>query len=202
MKTSKAFVFNGIAVYRQKIVDSVQIVEAIENALEHSSRIGSWERAKVVNSDGSITNEETRTNDGLFLPAATSISDDPHQAALIEIAKILAFNYAECLTDYLSRFQGIVDTKVEQVGLHFLKYELGEQFTAHIDDGPNSPRRVSGLAYLNDDYDGGELYFPKFNLTYSPVAGDIVIFPSGIPYEHSALPIKSGVKYCVATWWY
>ena len=201
MNSLKAVVFSGIAIYRQKIFSSLDLVEAIENILLHNSNISKWERAKVVNYDGSITNEETRTNDGLFLPASNMCSNDPSQAALIEISKILALNYSECLSDYLTRFQGSVKTQVDQIGFHFLKYELGEHFVQHIDDGPNSPRRISGLAYLNDNYEGGELYFEKFNFMYTPVAGDIVLFPSGIPYEHSALPVKSGIKYCVATWW-
>jgi predicted 2-oxoglutarate/Fe(II)-dependent dioxygenase YbiX len=51
--------------------------------------------------------------------------------------------------------------------------------------------------YLNDDYEGGELWFPRFNLTIKPKAGDVVVFPSTYIYEHASQDMVSGTKYSV-----
>jgi hypothetical protein len=53
--------------------------------------------------------------------------------------------------------------------------------------------------YLNDDYEGGELYFPHFDYTYVPQYGDIVLFPSSWLFAHAALVVKSGIKYSAVT---
>ena len=54
------------------------------------------------------------------------------------------------------------------------------------------------LFYLNDDYEGGEIEFPRLDgYVHKPKVGDIAIFPSNYIYEHASLPIKSGIKYCV-----
>ena len=43
------------------------------------------------------------------------------------------------------------------------------------------------------------MYFPKLNLTITPEAGDIVIFPSTYLFSHRAMPVKSGIKYSIVT---
>jgi predicted 2-oxoglutarate/Fe(II)-dependent dioxygenase YbiX len=53
--------------------------------------------------------------------------------------------------------------------------------------------------YLNDDYEGGELWFPFLNCTYIPSYGDIVFFPSTYIYAHASKPVTSGVKYAAVT---
>jgi hypothetical protein len=70
-----------------------------------------------------------------------------------------------------------------------------------LDDGEKTRRYASAVAYLNDNYEGGELYFQDLNFTYQPVAGDVVIFPSGAPFRHEAKPVISGIKYSIANWW-
>ncbi|NDB61871.1 2OG-Fe(II) oxygenase [bacterium] len=57
---------------------------------------------------------------------------------------------------------------------------------------------VSAVIYINDDYEGGEIQFPRLDgYTLTPKVGDIAIFPSNYIYEHASLPMKSGTKYCV-----
>jgi hypothetical protein len=50
---------------------------------------------------------------------------------------------------------------------------------------------------LNDDYEGGELYFPRFDLTIKPKKGDIIISPSNYIYEHASQDMINGTKYAV-----
>ncbi len=58
---------------------------------------------------------------------------------------------------------------------------------------------ITVTVYLNDDYGDGELSFIKENTKeinyFKPKAGDITVFPSGLPYFHGVEPISSGKKY-------
>jgi len=84
------------------------------------------------------------------------------------------------------------------------KYEVGQEFTWHTDQGydlklPQTfSRQFSIVVYLNDDFDGGEteFQFAKFK----PQKGSCLIFPSNFMYSHCARPVKNGVKYSVASW--
>jgi predicted 2-oxoglutarate/Fe(II)-dependent dioxygenase YbiX len=57
------------------------------------------------------------------------------------------------------------------------------------------------IVYLNDDYDGGELYFKNFDIKIKPKAGSIVIFPSVKPYIHESLPVLTNRKMLITHYW-
>lgn len=100
-----------------------------------------------------------------------------------------------CVEDY-GHYWGVVMRYYEV--FNFVKYEgTGKHFAIHADHGPAYATTVSAVAYLNDDYEGGELIFPRFNLTMKPEPGDLVVFPSTFIYEHSSEPIVNGTKYSI-----
>lgn len=80
-----------------------------------------------------------------------------------------------------------------------LRYSVGERYDQHYDGGTESSRSISVLIYLNDDYDGGEIEFPYFNLKIKPKAGTLILFPSNYAYSHIAHPVISGTKYVIIT---
>ncbi len=61
-------------------------------------------------------------------------------------------------------------------------------------------RDYSLLIYLNEDFTGGELYFKKFDYTYQPKAGDLLVFPSNHIYMHEARPVTNGQRLAVVSW--
>ena len=82
---------------------------------------------------------------------------------------------------------------------NFVKYEgAGTHFRIHADHGPTYVTTISIVVYLNDDYEGGDIWFPRMdNLSIKPKAGDIVVFPSTYIYEHASQDMISGTKYSV-----
>lgn len=79
------------------------------------------------------------------------------------------------------------------VNPQFTKYEQGHFIRVHTDDGAAFPLRVgSVVVYLTDDYLGGEISFPKFDLAIRPRAGTALIFPSD--YVHEVRKVEHGIK--------
>lgn len=83
--------------------------------------------------------------------------------------------------------------------LEILKYDVGQFFENHIDTVPGILRTVSMVMYLNDDYSGGELIFPRFNLTIKPPKNCMIVFPSNYVYNHSAEKVTAGSKLAIAS---
>lgn len=59
---------------------------------------------------------------------------------------------------------------------------------------------LSILGYLNDDYEGGELYFPELDYAIRPKRSMLIMFPGNLHYVHGVAPITSGVRYTLSQW--
>ena len=85
-------------------------------------------------------------------------------------------------------------------GIIILRYSGGEEYKEHVDSGLNSPRILSGLIYLNDNFSGGNLEFPRQKISIRPEPGMLVLFPSCFAYPHIAKPVKKGTRFVAVTW--
>jgi hypothetical protein len=67
---------------------------------------------------------------------------------------------------------------------------------------PNhTPQRdYTGVAYLNNDFRGGELVFPDLDITIAPRAGLLVGFPSNHEFVHAVPKVLSGKRYSLPVW--
>ena len=91
-----------------------------------------------------------------------------------------------------------------------LRYEVGGKFQLHADSDVWDaaaeswirlmPRDYSVIAYLNDEYEGGLLHFPRQKYTLRPKAGMLVAFPSGHLYAHEVQETHAGIRYCLVSW--
>jgi|DEB0MinimDraft_12_1074336.scaffolds.fasta_scaffold15660_2 hypothetical protein len=68
-------------------------------------------------------------------------------------------------------------------------------------DHPTKYRTYSAIFYINDDYDGGEIYFPNWGIEIKPKAGSLVIFPSNDEYVHGVKEVKNINRYSIAIWY-
>lgn len=87
------------------------------------------------------------------------------------------------------------DLEFRGVGNVQRQYE-GAELKLHT-DGDSEPSVVFAVIfYLNDDYTGGELYFPTRSLEVRPPAGSAMIFPTTSEYQHGVHPVGPGpVRY-------
>jgi hypothetical protein len=60
---------------------------------------------------------------------------------------------------------------------------------------------IAGLFYINDDYEGGELYFPNQDIQFKPKRGAAYFFPGDMNYIHGVSEIISGIRYTVPFFW-
>ncbi len=82
--------------------------------------------------------------------------------------------------------------------LAFQRLYAGSDLKSHWDNSTDDLVAYAAVLYLNDDYNGGELFFPKFDYDIVPEPGSLVIFPSGELYEHGVRPVKEGpVRYVI-----
>ncbi len=100
-----------------------------------------------------------------------------------------------------------------------VSYTKGQEYRAHFDTLDESTpfgqemiarygqRRVTVLFYLNEDFEGGDTYFPTLDYKIQPQQGTAVVFysldalgrldPDAL---HAGLPVFSGRKYAFNLW--
>jgi len=73
----------------------------------------------------------------------------------------------------------------------------GTSGAPHIDAIEKEPFiEYSTVIYLNDEYEGGEIYFPRQSFEYSPKKYSAVFFPgNSIDYVHGVKEITSGSRF-------
>jgi hypothetical protein len=185
----------GLNVYKNTFSkkDSEKYINILETNLSNKGKYR-WSEAQVTNS--TIPIKKARDCVDFKYKQKNLGPRDEDNSELIDLHEEIYQKLKMCVDDY-ARYWGI--NVIYYEAFNFVKYEgVGTHFNIHADHGPAYNCTVSAVIYINDDYVGGELQFPRLdNLVYSPKVGDIAVFPSNYIYEHASLPIKSGTKYCV-----
>jgi len=69
----------------------------------------------------------------------------------------------------------------------------------HVESGEEHHKKyLAVIVYLND-VEGGETVFPMAGTAIEPFAGDVVIWPAGLPFYHCGLKSKN-TKYIITSW--
>jgi prolyl 4-hydroxylase len=184
----------GIMLYNNAIPESVctDAIEVLESNLNGKSHYR-WQPAMVTEADDAVESARKCVD---FKISSTNLGQkNDANSQLYEMHSNL-FSKIKPLADDYGRYWGVGIGFYE--AFNFVKYDgAGTHFKIHADHGPAYVATISIVAYLNEDYEGGEIYFPRFDLTIKPKAGDVVIFPSTYIYEHASNDMKSGTKYSV-----
>lgn len=121
-----------------------------------------------------------------------------------------AYNIA--IKDYVDRHKIQLPEGSHLVSSSFCKYdknvdELKNDLTMqyHTDyiisekEMPGPKFFLTCTTYINEDYEGGEIafYINGDRVSYKPLKGSILIFPSSEPYWHAVTEINNGNKYFV-----
>mgnify|MGYP003135569042 FL=1 len=116
--------------------------------------------------------------------------------------------------DYLHRFPLAGKCIWWKIKSHILRYPEGSFIGAHSDVStdyeyakPHPPNQiatrtvVSTLAYLNDNYEGGDLIFEYLDIEYKPKRGDLLLFPSNYMGAHRTTTVTKGIRYSHVGWY-
>lgn len=104
------------------------------------------------------------------------------------------------------------NVEVEATGPAVVRWPVGTRQEPHADkelhEGPDAglPNDfpwydIASIFYLNDDYEGGELYFPVQGLEFKPKVGAVYFFPGDMHYVHGVRPVQSGCRYTSPFFW-
>lgn len=185
----------GLNIYKNTFSseDAQRYIDILESNLGEDKTY-KWSDAKVTNSDVAI--KKARDCVDFKYKQENLGPRNETNAELIDLHQEIYEKLKLCIDDY-ARYWGIDVVYYE--AFNFVKYEgEGTHFNIHADHGPAYNCTVSAVIYINDDYEGGEIKFPRLdNYVHTPRVGDIAVFPSNYIYEHASLPMKSGTKYCV-----
>jgi len=179
----------GVNVYQNALepTQCYEFITTLNNNLDGAGNY-SW---RAVEPDQSL-----RSAVDFSISESVPETEEELNKTLHKINKTVSDVIKRCIDDY-SKSWGIDINHYEP--LNYVKYSYpSDYFEFHIDHSPNSVRTVSGVLYLNDNYDGGELHFPRLDgLMIKPKAGDFVVFPSTYLYGHESRPMRRGTKYSV-----
>jgi hypothetical protein len=91
---------------------------------------------------------------------------------------------------------------------HAQKWDVGGFANPHSDnsdkDGVPSAFAINkyvGILYLNDNYEGGNLYFPEHDISFKPNKNSYYVFCGGVENIHGVTEILSGTRYTMVSFW-
>lgn len=92
--------------------------------------------------------------------------------------------------------------------LNLIRWPEGYELQLHADNiNPNGHphnfpyREFSSVIYLNDDYTGGQIYFPQWEFEPKMKPGSVAIAPCGLEYMHGVTKISDGVRYTISSFY-
>lgn len=152
----------------------------------------------VANNKNWISAETIGGREGYRHNKQLNVSSISHRTPELKFYDDILFRvFNAALSKYKNSNQHLT-TKSDE-GYFLLRYDAGDHYVEHC-DGTAVPRVASAILYLNEDYEGGELEFPRHGIFIKPSKNSLVMFPSNFAFPHIAHPVKKGTKYCVVTW--
>jgi hypothetical protein len=116
----------------------------------------------------------------------------PYNKTVLKIQR----KYSLKANEMLQNFYPEETKKIKTYKCFGSKYFVGNMAGPHIDDQfPEEFIEYSTIIYLNDNFEGGVLYFPHQNFEYIPEKYSAVFFISdGQYWEHGVTKINSGSR--------
>jgi hypothetical protein len=194
--SSKEQLFPGVWVYRNVIKKEIDVINRLNNigkaAIEDGDSRYAWTFGFVGYSE-----KRPSYRDCEDIKVAEITQPNSNTETLVsDLWKDLKKYQLSAVEDYCGMYN--VKMNYWEV-MNCIRYGKGQHFQEHADHGFSYSATVSLVAYVNDDYEGGNLYFPKLNLDIKPQAGDLYIFPSTYLFSHRAMPVESGMKFSIVT---
>lgn len=198
MASESTMLAPGVFSYFNVMSDPKGFISNIEQLVETKKLI--WTPGEVTDERKNPTptvNPNVRIVDVIGIPpydrGPTKLGSSEHLVIHLDLNKQIL----PIIEDY--RIQHKMEKRIGE-NWQILKYGASHHFKEHQDDSKMYPRTFSISYYLNDDYSGGEIEFPRFGLKIKPIANQAVIFPANYVYNHMVHPVTSGYRWAVVNW--
>lgn len=160
------------------------------------------EHNNFLDADECKSKIETAENEG-FVPSAV-LQDYDGSKVDVHSRSSHSYNWTEQgLNEKMKPYIGNLKLETWQL----IKYNEGDQFLAHYDNGGHLNKRLfTILIYLNDDFEGGTTTFTNQNIIIKPETGKMIIFKNLNGTEtdsnsmHSGDKLIKGTKYVLINW--
>jgi predicted 2-oxoglutarate/Fe(II)-dependent dioxygenase YbiX len=194
--SSKEQLAPGIWVYRNVIKKEINVIDRLNEIGESAIRDGD---SRYEWTFGFVGYSEKRPSyrdcEDIKIGEVVNINSETENL-VNDLWRDLKNHQSPAVDDYCGMYN--VKMNYWEV-MNCIRYGKGQHFQEHADHGFSYSATVSLVGYVNDDYEGGNLYFPKLNLDIKPKAGDLYIFPSTYLFSHRAMPVESGMKFSIVT---
>ena len=191
--------------------NSIENIIELENFLteeemrlgnEFARKIASFDEANTeYNEDGTIIYDHSIWKNRVAT-YDTLIKNGPHMIPVLK--------------GMIDRLQPIIEKffNVELIctGPAIVRWPVGARQEPHADkelhEGPDAGKPnafpwydIATIFYFNDDYEGGELYFPVQGIEFKPKPGAVYFFPGDMNYIHGVRKVTDGCRYTSPYFW-
>jgi prolyl 4-hydroxylase len=185
--------------------EEMHIIECFDNVLSTDEcdyiinlSKDKYKRSQVGIDDDAEQLSEGRTSFSAYLPF-------PEHTTLNEIRKKIGRQF-ELSVERFEHFQCVAYANGQEYQAHFDTFDPETKYgkESMVNGGQ---REYTLLVYLNDEFEGGQTYFPNLDVVISPKKGRAVLFKNidenGNIYKgsyHAGLPVAKGQKYAFNLW--
>jgi len=109
----------------------------------------------------------------------------------------------EVTNKIINRIQSLFTQKYYWMGSHIIqRIRDGNGMDEHLDKSDLLEQQNSmGVAiYLNDNFEGGEIYYPNLNISYKPLRGALICHPGTIEYTHGVKTVSGNDRYILSSY--
>ena len=189
---SDATVGGCIEIYENVWPNPEKTISMVEEACNNYDSKVYWQAAETIG-DGAF--QSARSNEMLGVTYFANLGNSPLMQNIHNQFNMLLLAASGT---YVHKYN--IHEQLWHEPYTMLKYSNGQSYTEHYDGGTDTGRCISCIAYLNDNYEGGEIEFPNFGVKIKPQSGMLIVFPSNLAYRHIAHPVTAGAKYNLVTW--
>lgn len=184
-----------------KVVDQTLPPEVISSCIKYLNKV-KFEPAGVVGNfeNPSVVNKKTRDVDSWCFGNTKTMTDIHWTNLFLSLIKKEAIQYDRDL----NLRNGACVQRI--LNIDALRYKVGGHYVPHVDHGAVTPRTLSVIYFLNNDYEGGKLNFvdPQDNdkviATVDPKPGRLLMWPSNFIFPHGVTPVTKGQRFVIVSW--
>ena len=175
-------------------LDSVVPEELCDRILEEYHDCTFWTSSSVGNGN---VDDQIRNCDII------NITENIVLQKNFDVRKKLDEDFYVCASTAINEYRKLFPEVASEIdtGYNLLRYKEGQFYTQHTDSFKSQQRSVSCSFLLNDDYEGGEFAFFDREIIIRGGKGSIVMFPSNFMFPHEIMPVTSGTRYSIITWY-